>query len=151
MVTMHKNNNMIKKINTSKNIIRQSKNAQFILENNYSNKEVFNLCNKIFKDITSPIYNMAISKQIVKDTGFGKVTDKINKNFRKTQGLLNDIKNETTFGLNKKKSNNYHKEFIRPMGIIGSLTPSVNPIATLLNNIINALITRNSIIISVSK
>ena len=41
-------------------------------------------------------------------------------------------------------------EIAKPIGIIGAITPSTNPIATPINNIINAIKCKNSIILSPS-
>ena len=41
-------------------------------------------------------------------------------------------------------------EIAKPVGVVGAVTPSTNPAATPINNILNALKGRNSIIISPS-
>jgi len=86
----------------------------------------------------------------VSTTGLGKVDDKILKNKRKTLGLLRDLKNVKTVGVIKEDKEKGIVEIAKPVGVVAAVTPSTNPAATPINNILNALKGRNSIIVSPS-
>ena len=100
--------------------------------------------------LLEPKTNHSLSNKAVHDTGLGNSDDKFNKNYRKTLGLLRDLKNAPSVGVIKKIPEKGLVEIARPVGVVGAITPSTNPIATPLNNIINAIKGRNSIIIAPS-
>ena len=63
---------------------------------------------------------------------------------------MRDLKNIKTVGVINKDKEKGIIEIAKPVGVVAAITPSTNPAATPINNIINALKTRNSIIISPS-
>ena len=100
--------------------------------------------------LMQPERNAELSTLAVETTGLGNVTDKITKNHRKTLGLLRDIKNKKTCGVVRELPEKGITEIARPIGVIGAVVPSTNPVATPTNNIINALKCGNAIILSPS-
>jgi sulfoacetaldehyde dehydrogenase len=86
----------------------------------------------------------------VRDTGLGKVADKIAKNHRKTLGLLRDLRGAKSVGVITSDPQSGLTEIARPVGVVAAITPSTNPAATPANNIINALKGRNAIIVAPS-
>ena len=94
--------------------------------------------------------NDVLSKYAVEKTGLGNVKDKKIKNLRKTLGLLRDLKKSKTFGIIENDESRGLVKIARPKGVIAAITPSTNPIATPLNNIINAVKCRNAVIIASS-
>ena len=76
--------------------------------------------------------------------------DKIVKNKRKTLGLLRDLKNAKTVGVIKEDKEKGIVEIAKPVGVVAAVTPSTNPAATPINNILNAIKGRNSIVVSPS-
>ena len=84
----------------------------------------------------------------VQQTGLGNVEDKKRKNKRKTIGLLRDLKNTKTVGIINQDKERGITEIARPVGVVGAIVPSTNPIATPLNKVINALKCRNAVSIS---
>ncbi len=50
--------------------------------------------------VINPVNNAELAKLAVKQTGLGNVEDKIVKNHRKTLGLLRDLKNAKSVGVN---------------------------------------------------
>ena len=86
----------------------------------------------------------------VSQTGLGNVEDKKRKNRRKTIGLLRDLKDVKTVGIIDENVQTGIIEIARPVGVIGAIVPSTNPIATPLNKVINALKCRNAIILAPS-
>ncbi len=100
--------------------------------------------------LLKPENNKTLAEQAVKDTGLGNVKDKITKNHRKTLGLLQDIKNVKTCGIIEDDKKSGLTKIARPVGVIGAVVPSTNPLATPVHNIVNALKCGNAIIISPS-
>ena len=130
-------------------IIHKARIAQKLFEQ-FNQQQVDEVVTAVAWAICKPQNNQKISEFAVSSTGLGKIEDKITKNRRKTLGLLRDLKGITTVGViseNKKKG---IIEISRPVGVVGAITPSTNPAATPINNILNALKCRNAIIISPS-
>jgi sulfoacetaldehyde dehydrogenase len=97
-----------------------------------------------------PERNAELAKLAVAKTGLGNVADKITKNHRKTLGLMRDIKDQTSYGLISDNSATGISEYLRPKGVVAAIVPSTNPLATPVNNIVNALKTGNAIILAPS-
>ena len=100
--------------------------------------------------ILEPETNRSLAEQAVRDTGLGNVEDKIFKNHHKTLGLLRDLKNAPSCGIIRKLPEKGLVEIARPVGVVGAITPSTNPIATPLNKTLNAIKGRNAIILAPS-
>jgi sulfoacetaldehyde dehydrogenase len=100
--------------------------------------------------IVEPERNRRLSELAVKDTGLGVVADKILKNRRKTMGLLRDLKGAKSVGVIAEYPEKGLVEIARPVGVVGAITPSTNPAATVANKVINALKGRNAIIVAPS-
>ena len=130
-------------------LINKAKIAQSIFET-YNQKQVDEVVTAVGWALCKPSNNNKISNLAVNQTGLGNPEDKITKNKRKTLGLLRDLKNIKTVGVINKDKKKGIIEIAKPVGVVAAITPSTNPAATPINNIINALKTRNSIIISPS-
>jgi acyl-CoA reductase-like NAD-dependent aldehyde dehydrogenase len=84
-----------------------------------------------------------LSKMAFEETGMGRIEDKIKKNrlaVRKTPGI-EDIKSEVFTG-------DYGLTLVEraPFGVIGSIVPSTNPTATIINNSISMISGGNSVV-----
>jgi len=100
--------------------------------------------------IMEPQRNRNLAEIAVRSTGLGNVVDKIAKNHRKTLGLLRDIREAKTCGIVRELPELGLTEIARPVGVVGAVTPSTNPVATPANNIINAVKCGNAIVLSPS-
>ena len=100
--------------------------------------------------LMEPGRNKELATMAVETTGLGKIADKITKNHRKTLGLLRDIKYAKTCGILSSDVATGITEIARPIGVIGAVVPSTNPVATPTNNVVNALKCGNAIILSPS-
>jgi len=100
--------------------------------------------------VMEPSRNRELAELAVQATGLGNVEDKIAKNHRKTLGLLRDIRDARTCGTVREDRELGLTEIARPVGVVGAVTPSTNPVATPANNIINALKCGNAIILAPS-
>ena len=132
-----------------KTLIAQARTAQAQFE--VDNQEVVDeLIVGLAWAILEPGTNRSLSEQAVLDTGLGNVEDKIIKNHRKTLGLLRDLKHAPSCGIIRELPEQGLVEIARPVGVVGAVTPSTNPIATPLNKTLNALKGRNAIILAPS-
>jgi len=100
--------------------------------------------------IIEPRRNRTLAEIAVRDTGLGDVADKIDKNHRKTLGLLRDLQGAVSTGVIAEYPDKGIVEIARPVGVVAAIVPSTNPGATPANNIINALKCGNAIILSPS-
>lgn len=100
--------------------------------------------------LMEPGRNRSLSELAVRATGLGNVEDKIAKNHRKTLGLMRDILGARTCGVTREDPESGITEIARPVGVVGAVVPSTNPVATPCNNIINALKGGNAIVLSPS-
>ncbi len=100
--------------------------------------------------LMEPARNRELAEFAVATTGLGKVADKVAKNHRKTLGLLRDIAAVKTCGIIREIPEKGISEIARPIGVIGAVVPSTNPLATPVNNIVNALKCGNAIVLSPS-
>jgi len=94
--------------------------------------------------------NRQLAELAVHDTGLGNVEDKIQKNLRKTLGLLRDLQGRKTHGVIAEDTQKGIVEIARPVGVVAAITPSTNPAATPANKIVNALKCGNAVIVAPS-
>jgi len=100
--------------------------------------------------LLDPKTNRRLSEQAVADTGLGRVDDKITKNHRKTLGLLRDLKRARSVGVIAEYPEKGLIEIARPVGVVGAVVPSTNPVATPYNKTLNALKGGNAVILAPS-
>jgi len=130
-------------------LVSDARDAQKII-NHYSQEQVDELILAVAWEVIQPENNQELSEMAVSQTGLGNVEDKKRKNRRKTIGLLRDLKGVKTVGIIDENVQTGIIEIARPVGVIGAIVPSTNPIATPLNKVINALKCRNAIILAPS-
>jgi len=130
-------------------LVKKAHEAQIVFEK-YNQNQVDEVVTAVAWALCKPSTNKLISNLAVSSTGLGDAEDKILKNRRKTLGLLRDLKGVKTVGVINEIKEKGIIEIAKPVGVVGSITPSTNPAATPINNIINALKGRNSIIVSPS-
>lgn len=83
----------------------------------------------------------------VKETGFGRVEDKISKNIIGTTGIFEAYSDVQLGGLRRDDTRRV-VEVARPAGVIVGLSNSTSPVATIFFKTIMALMTRNAIVFS---
>lgn len=130
-------------------IVNNARKAQRAISE-YTQAALDQLTHAVAWSVMKPTRNKLLSEQACRDTGIGDVADKIQKNHRKTLGLLRDLQGVTTTGVIAEDATTGITQIARPIGVIGALVPSTNPVATPVNKIINALKCGNSIIVAPS-
>ena len=130
-------------------LIERARVAQAIAET-YDQEQVDRVCAAAAWAIMEPSRNRALAELAVRDTGLGNVTDKVQKNHRKTLGLMRDLHGAKSVGVISENKATGITEIARAAGVVGAITPSTNPGATPANMIINAMKGRNAIILAPS-
>jgi sulfoacetaldehyde dehydrogenase len=106
---------------------------------------------QVVKAVAWAIFNDAHAQELaeiaVADTGLGKIADKITKNKRKTLGTLADLMAVKTVGVIDDDPALGITTYAKPVGVVGTLTPSTNPAATPANQAMMAIKSKNAIII----
>ncbi|MDL2289138.1 aldehyde dehydrogenase family protein [Clostridia bacterium OttesenSCG-928-F22] len=95
------------------------------------------------------IYDNAVelAEMAVEETRMGVVEHKINKNRRKALSTWNRLKNVKSVGVINYIDDKGLVEVAKPLGVVGAVTPTTNPIITPNNNAMLALKGRNSMVI----
>ena len=130
-------------------LIARARAAQVIAER-YDQAQADRVCAAAAWAIIEPSRNRALAELAVRDTGLGNVADKIQKNHRKTLGLMRDLHGAKSVGVIAESKATGITEIARAAGVVGAITPSTNPGATPANMIINAMKGRNAIILAPS-
>ena len=130
-------------------LIARARKAQSAIAK-YSQAQLDELVTAAGWAIMEPGRNRMLAEIAVRDTGLGNIADKINKNHRKTLGLLRDLQGAISTGVLAEHPELGITEIARPVGVVAAVVPSTNPGATPANNIINALKCGNAVILSPS-
>jgi sulfoacetaldehyde dehydrogenase len=130
-------------------MIERARIAQRAFES-YTQRDIDEVVTAVAWAIMHPENNRELAEMAVRDTGLGNVEDKIRKNHRKTKGLLRDLRGEKSVGVIADYPELGILEIARPVGVVGAIVPSTNPVATPFNKTINALKGRNAIVLAPS-
>lgn len=105
---------------------------------------------KIVKTISKAVYDNAeeLAEMAVAETGMGVVDDKIAKNKGKAKIIWNDLKDKKSVDIIDVDEEIGLIYIAKPVGIVGSVTPTTNPIVTPMSNAMFALKGRNAIVIA---
>ena len=134
---------------TVADLLAKARTAQALYEK-FNQAEVDDVVAAIAWVVLEPVRNQHLSERAVEDTGLGDIDDKFTKNYRKTLGLLRDLTGAPSVGVIATNSKRGLVEIARPIGVVGAITPSTNPVATPTNKVMNALKGGNAIILAPS-
>jgi len=125
-------------------ILAKARKAQKIVEG-FSQEKVDALCKAMAKaifDNAEPLARLSVD-----ETGMGVYEDKVNKCKGKARVIWTDMKGGKSVGI----INHYPElglvEVAKPMGVVGAVTPTTNPVVTPMCNAMFAVKGRNAIII----
>lgn len=126
-----------------KNLVAKSKKAQLEIED-FDQEQT----DKLVKAIGKSIYDNAemLSKEAAEETGFGNVQGKMGKHINVTMANWHYMKDKKSVGVIEEDPINHVVTLAKPMGVVGSVTPSTNPTSTPGQNAMIAVKARNSII-----
>jgi sulfoacetaldehyde dehydrogenase len=100
--------------------------------------------------IYEPARARSLATTAVRDTGLGRVADKVTKNQRKTIGTLRDLTGAPSVGVIAEDPERGITEYAKPVGVVAAVCPATNPAATPANKAMMALKGRNAVILSPS-
>ena len=140
----------VNEIATIDEMVAAARVAQDAYESRGSQVLFDSACQAVAWVLMEPARNKMLAEMAVADTGLGRIEDKIQKNHNKTLGLMRDLKDVTSFGHVGDDAVTGLSSYLRPKGVIAAVVPSTNPLATPVNNIINALKTGNAILLAPS-
>ncbi len=112
----------------------------------YSQKEI----DAIVKVIAKTVYDNAeeLARMAVDETRMGVYEDKVAKNKGKSKTIYNHIIDKKTIGVIGKDETTGLTLLAKPVGVVGAVTPTTNPIVTPMCNSMFAIKGGNSIIVA---
>lgn len=105
---------------------------------------------EIVRAIGKVIYDNAeeLAQNAVTETRMGNYEDKLIKNRGKSRAIWNNLKDKPSIGVIDKKNSNGIVSIAKPVGVVGAVTPTTNPVVTPMCNAMFALKGGNAIIIA---
>lgn len=126
-------------------MMKNAREAQHIFES-FSQQRV----DVIVREIAKVVYDHAelLARMAVDETRMGVYEHKVAKNKGKAKVIWNDLKNKKSVGVISHDQTTNIVEIAKPIGVVGAVTPTTNPIVTPMCNAMFALKGRNAIIIA---
>ncbi len=127
-----------------KELVARARAAQKVFENS-TQEQVDAACRAMAKaifDNAEPLARMAVD-----ETRMGVYEDKVKKNMGKARVIWNELKGKKSVGIIERLPEQGLVLVAKPMGVVGAVTPTTNPIVTPMCNAMFALKGRNAIII----
>lgn len=125
-------------------LVKKARAAQALYET-FSQEQVDAAVRALAKaifDHAEPLARMAVD-----ETRMGVYEDKVKKNMGKARVIWNDLKGKKSIGIIRVLEAEGLVEVAKPIGVVGAVTPTTNPIVTPMCNAMFALKGRNAIII----
>ncbi|MFD4440984.1 aldehyde dehydrogenase family protein [Nocardia sp. NPDC058519] len=116
----------------------------------YSQSEVDRVVTAVGWAIYEPTRARALAELAVRSTGMGIVSDKFDKNRRKTLGTLSDLHGVVSVGEIHRDDAAGIVEYAKPMGVVAAICPSTNAAAAPANISMHILKGRNAVVLSPS-
>ena len=129
-------------------LIQNARAAQKEFEENFTTQRAVD---EVVRAIALTIYNAKEERapEVVEETGMGTVAYKITKMIATTTGQWNTMRGKASMGFIE---NPYDEPGVRviakPIGVVGSICPTTNPIITVVMNSMAAIKCRNAIIVA---
>ncbi|MBO0440978.1 aldehyde dehydrogenase family protein [Candidatus Enterococcus ikei] len=133
------------KVKEIETLVETAKKAQIEYET-FTQEQVDAVVKNVYQKTLDNAEKLAISAN--KETGFGKVSDKIIKNTFASEQVYESIKDLPTVGVINRRKEEKIIEIGIPLGVVAGLIPSTNPTATVIFKSLIALKTRNAIVFS---
>ncbi|PAB60505.1 aldehyde dehydrogenase family protein [Anaeromicrobium sediminis] len=126
-------------------MIKKAREAQKEFES-FSQEQV----DMMVKVIAKVVYDNAesLARLAVDETGMGVYEHKVAKNKGKSKVIWNDLRDKRSVGIISRDENTKIIEVAKPMGVVGAVTPTTNPIVTPMCNAMFALKGRNAIVVA---
>lgn len=128
-------------------MIERARVAQKEFEENFTTQEKVDA---IVKDIGKVVYDHAepLARLAIDETRMGVYEDKVAKNKGKSKNIWLDLKDKNSVGVIDTDEISGLITVAKPMGVVGGITPTTNPVVTPMSKSMFAVKTRNAIIIA---
>lgn len=105
---------------------------------------------KVVRAMAKVVYDHAeeLARMAVDETGMGVYEDKVAKNKGKSKGVWYDLKGKQSMGVLSIDPITDLMTILKPVGVVGAITPTTNPIVTPMSNAMFALKCKNAVIVS---
>lgn len=125
-------------------LLQRARKAQKVVEG-YSQRQV----DMLVKAIAKTVFENAemLARMAVDETCMGVYEHKVKKNIGKARVIWNELRGKKSVGVLRVIEEEGITEIARPMGVIGAITPTTNPIVTPMCNAMFAVKGRNAVII----
>ncbi len=103
---------------------------------------------ELVRAIGKVVYDNAeeLARDAVDETRMGVYEDKVTKNRGKARAIWNNLKDKRSIGIISERDENGIIQVAKPVGIVGSVTPTTNPVVTPMCNAMFAIKGGNAII-----
>ncbi|MFX0581084.1 acylating sulfoacetaldehyde dehydrogenase [Nocardia nepalensis] len=130
-------------------LVARARAAQLEYES-FTQSEVDSVVTAIAWAIYEPNRARRLAELAVESTGMGNISDKFDKNRRKTVGTLADLIGARSVGEIRRDDDAGIVEYAKPMGVVAAICPSTNAAAAPANIAMHIVKGRNAVIISPS-
>lgn len=105
---------------------------------------------KVVRAMAKVVYDHAeeLARMAVDETGMGVYEDKVAKNKGKSKGVWYDLKGKQSMGVLSIDPVTDLMTILKPVGVVGAITPTTNPIVTPMSNAMFAIKCKNAVIVS---
>lgn len=128
-------------------LVERARKAQAVAES-FTQEQVDELTAAIAYNGTTPQFAKELGYFAAEESELGNGADKIGKMYAKVKGAYRDMKHEKSVGLVDEDKEKGMLKFAKPVGVILGVVPSTNPEATPFVKALNAVKTRNAIILA---
>jgi succinate-semialdehyde dehydrogenase len=125
--------------------IQRARAAQAIFEKKSQEEvdEAVKVIARVIVDNAVPLAEFAVN-----ETGMGNVPDKISKHTNKPKLILNHLIGKKSRGILERNEDTGITLVAKPMGVVGAITPTTNPVVTTMSNSMFSLKCGNAIILA---
>lgn len=120
--------------------------AQAAFERDFDQKTVDNVVRMMAKVVYDNAEELA--RMAVEETRMGVYEDKVAKNRGKAKGVWYDLKGKQSMGVVSVDPVTDLITILKPVGVVGAITPTTNPIVTPMSNAMFAVKCKNAVIVS---
>jgi len=128
-------------------LVKKGRAAQKIAEG-YSQEQVDEICEALAYYTTLPEVALEIGTKLFEESGMGRPEDKVLKMYGKIKGAWAQMKGQKSIGFIERDERMGVEKYAKPMGVIGAIIPVTNGENTPVVKSMNAIKTRNAIILS---
>ena len=127
-------------------MVARAREAQLAFEQDFDQVKT----DKVVRAMAKVVYDHAeeLARMAVDETRMGVYEDKVAKNRGKSKGVWYDLKGKKSMGVVSVDPVTDLITILKPVGVVGAITPTTNPIVTPMSNAMFAVKCKNAVIVS---